>query len=59
MPSHYNEELYNKLQNWKQGQHLTIDKYFKEMDVAMIRLSDFLLDLFSSRDRIKIVSNPI
>ncbi|PKI58773.1 hypothetical protein CRG98_020832 [Punica granatum] len=36
VPSYYYLELYNKLQNLRQGNR-SVEEYFKEMEVAMIR----------------------
>ncbi|PKI40921.1 hypothetical protein CRG98_038686 [Punica granatum] len=36
VPSYYYRELYNKLQSLRQGNR-SVEKYFKEMEVAMIR----------------------
>src|SRR5262249_12896043 len=36
VPSHYYRELYNKLQTLQQGNR-SVDEYYKEMEVAMIR----------------------
>jgi hypothetical protein len=36
VPNHYYKGLYQKLQNLRQGSE-SMDKYYKEMEVAMIR----------------------
>ena len=36
VPSHYYQELYQKLQSLRQGTR-SMDEYFKEIEVAMIR----------------------
>lgn len=36
MPAYYYRELYNKLQNLKQGTR-SVEEYFKEMEAMMIR----------------------
>ncbi|PKI67132.1 hypothetical protein CRG98_012460 [Punica granatum] len=39
VPSYYYRELYNKLQNLRQGNQ-SVDEYFKEMEVTMIRANE-------------------
>ena len=36
VPTYYYWELYNKLQNLRQGSH-SVEEYYKEMEVAMAR----------------------
>ena len=36
VPRHYHHDLFDKLQNLKQGS-LSVDEYYKEMEKAMIR----------------------
>ena len=36
IPSHYHQDLYQKLQNLSQGSR-SVDDYFKEMEIAMLR----------------------
>ena len=36
VPKHYRRDLFDKLQNLKQGS-LNVDEYYKEMEMAMIR----------------------
>ena len=38
VPTYYYRELYNKLQNLRQGSH-SGEEYYKEMEVAMARES--------------------
>ncbi|XP_057811644.1 uncharacterized protein LOC131025876, partial [Salvia miltiorrhiza] len=37
VPNHYYRELFNKLQTLRQGSLRSVDEYYKEMEVAMIR----------------------
>jgi hypothetical protein len=39
VPSHYNRELYQKLQSLTQG-YKSVDSYYKEMKIAMIRANE-------------------
>ncbi|CAA0806190.1 Unknown protein, partial [Striga hermonthica] len=41
VPSHYFRDLYRKLQTMSQGTK-TVDEYFKEMEIAMIRANDMV-----------------
>ena len=36
VPTYYYRDLYNKLQNLRQGNH-SVEEYYKEMEVAMVR----------------------
>jgi hypothetical protein len=40
VPKHYHSDLFDKLQNLKQG-NLYVDEYYKEMEKAMIRANVF------------------